>query len=118
MTRVGLRVLVVEDEAMVSMWIEDTLALMGCEVVATASRLDAAMDKARTTTPDVALLDVNLAGQVSYPVAELLRARGIPFVFATGYGTSGRPAGLENALVLTKPFQMEQLAEALRAVRG
>ena len=114
----GLRVLVVEDEALISMLLEDFLADMGCEVVATAARLDDAMAKARTLALDAALLDVNLAGQVSYPVAGVLQSRGIPFAFSTGYGTAGLPDGLEGAPVLAKPFQQEQLAEVLRRMRG
>ena len=113
----GLRVLVVEDEATISMWMEDVLDELGCKVVATASRLDVAMEKARTVEVDVALLDVNLVGQVSYPVAEILRARNIPFVFATGYGSAGLPAGLEDTPVLSKPFLRDQLAAALRVGR-
>ena len=109
----GLRVLVVEDEAMISMWVEEILGDLGCEVLATASRLDDAMAKARALEVDLALLDVNLAGQLSYPVAEILQARRIPFVFATGYGAAGLPAALQEAQVLSKPFQQDQLAAAL-----
>ncbi len=114
----GMRVMVVEDEALLAMWVEDILGEMGCEVVATASRLDDAMDKARALAMDVALLDVNLAGQLSYPVAEILQARGIPFVFATGYGAAGLPNGLQDVPMLPKPFQQDRLAEALRRARA
>ncbi len=109
----GLRVLVVEDEALVSMLIEDFLEELGCEVVGVASRLEDAMENARTLELDVAVLDVNLAGRLSYPVAQTLRARGVPVVFATGYGTEGLPAELQQAAVLSKPFRQEQLAKAL-----
>ena len=109
----GLRVLIVEDEALVSMLIEDFLEELGCEVVGVASRLEDAMDNARTLALDVAVLDVNLAGRLSYPVAQELRARGVPMVFATGYGTEGLPAELQQIAVLSKPFQQEQLAKAL-----
>lgn len=114
----GTRVLVVEDEALISMLVEEYLEDLGCEVVATAARLNEALEKARLLTFDVALLDVNLAGQVSYPVADTLRSRGIPFVFATGYGTAGLPDGLVGTLVLSKPFQQAQLAAALQAAKG
>lgn len=113
----GLRVLVVEDGALVSMMIEDILEVLGCEVVATASRLDDAITKAQALAVDMAVLDVNLAGQVSYPVADILRARHIPFVFATGYGMAGLPTELQDAPVLSKPFREDQLAEALRMAR-
>lgn len=118
MIRAGLRVMVVEDEALLAMWVEDVLEEMGCKVVAIASRLEDAMDKARGLAMDVALLDVNLAGQLSYPVAEILRARSIPFVFATGYGVAGLPNGLQDVPMLPKPFQPDQLAEALRRARA
>ena len=109
----GLRILVVEDEAVVSMLIEDFLEELGCEVVAMASRLEDAMENARTLELDAAVLDVNLAGRLSYPVAQALRARGVPVVFATGYGTEGLPVELQQSAVLSKPFRQEQLAKAL-----
>ena len=113
MTLVGTRVLVIEDEALVSMLIEDFLAELGCDVVATASRLEDALAKAGEVVVDVALLDVNLAGQASYAVADVLRARHIPLVFATGYGASGVPGPLADVPVLSKPFQRHKLATAL-----
>ena len=109
----GLRVLVVEDEALVSMLIEDYLEELGCEVVGVASRFEDAMENARTLELDVAVLDVNLAGHLSYPVAQTLLARGVKVVFATGYGTQGLPPELQQAAVLSKPFRQEQLAKAL-----
>lgn len=114
----GLRVMVVEDEALLAMWLEDVLEEMGCEVVATASRLEDAMDKAQALAMDVALLDVNLAGQLSYPVAKILRARSIPFVFASGYGAAGLPNELQDVPMLPKPFQPDQLADALRRAQA
>ncbi len=113
----GTRVLVVEDEAMVAMMLEDFLEELGCVVVATASRLEEALTQAAGLAVDVAVLDVNLAGKLSYPVAELLRTRGIPFLFATGYGVAGLPARLSGAPVLAKPFLMGQLAAALDAAK-
>lgn len=114
----GMRVLVVEDEALVSMMLEEFLDELGCDVVATAARLEDALVKAATLMLDVAVLDVNLAGVVSYPVAEALRARGVPFVFSTGYGAGGLPDAMRDAPVLSKPYRQEQLAEALVAARG
>ena len=110
--------LVVEDEAIIAMMLEDYLAELGYEVIAVASRLEEALEKARSVAADVAVLDVNLAGKVSYPVAEVLRARTIPFIFATGYGTAGLPDRLNGAFVLGKPFMIGQLANALNAVTG
>lgn len=114
----GTRVLVVEDEALVSMLVEAYLDELGCEVVGVAPRLEDALEKARTLALDAAVLDVNLAGRLSYPVAELLRSRGVPFVFATGYGMAGLPEALRGMPVLAKPFRQDQLAAALCASRG
>jgi CheY-like chemotaxis protein len=118
MTLAGMRVLVVEDESVLSMLIEMQLENLGCRVVGSASRLAEAMEKASTLDVDIGLLDVNLAGEMSYPVAAMLRARNVPVVFATGYGVAGRPAELHDVPVLTKPFLEEQLADALRAVKA
>lgn len=113
----GVRVLVVEDEAMVSMLVEEFLEELGCEVTGIASRLDEALEKAGSLTLDLALLDVNLAGRLSYPVADLLLARGIPVVFVTGYGAAALPEALHGVPVLSKPFRRNQLAAALQAAR-
>jgi CheY-like chemotaxis protein len=118
MTLQSLKVLVVEDEALVSMVIEEFLSELGCEVVATAAHVDVALAMANTLDIDVAMLDVNLAGTVSYPVALALRARAIPFFFATSYGLTGLPHDLNGVAVLDKPFGLEQLSDVLhRATR-
>lgn len=110
----GRRVLVVEDESRIAMLIRDTLEDMGCEVVATAARFEDALQKATSLPFDVALLDVNLDGQPSYPIAQALADRGRAFVFATGYDTSNVPQALHNAPVLQKPFMRRDLERALR----
>ncbi|HXS73411.1 MAG TPA: response regulator [Rhodanobacteraceae bacterium] len=110
----GRRVLVVEDEARIAMLIRDTLEDMGCEVVAIATRFDDALQKACSLPFDVALLDVNLDGEPSYPIAAALAERGRAFVFATGYGASNVPAALNKAPVLQKPFLRRDLERALR----
>lgn len=86
---VGTRVLVVEDESLLSMLIEMHLDDLGCTVAGSASCLQEALEKARILDVDIGLLDVNLAGEMSYPVASVLRARNVPVVFATGYGLAG-----------------------------
>lgn len=117
----GLRILVVEDEWFLAILVEEYLINLGCEVVASAARLEDALEKARTLSFDIALLDVNLAGRFSYPVAEVLRERDVPFVFVTGYGLSALPGELPGALrdtpVLAKPFVQDELAKALQAAR-
>ncbi len=114
--RPGLRVLVAEDEALVSMLIEDMLADMGAVVVGPAANLDEAMALAIGDGIDIALLDVNLAGKPIFPIADVLRERGVPFIFASGYGEAGIIDGHRGATVLQKPFREADLARALQAV--
>ncbi len=109
----GLRVLVVEDEMMVSMLIEDMLDDLGCKVVGPASRLDEAMTLAGEAELDCAVLDVNLGGQSIFPLADFLRAKGAPFAFATGYGDAGLRDVDKGSPVLQKPFRETDLARVL-----
>jgi len=109
----GLRVLVVEDEMMVSMLIEDMLTDLGCTVVGPASRLDEAIALANENGLDCAVLDVNLGGQPIFPLADLLRERGRPFAFATGYGDAGLRDVDRGSPVLQKPFREGDLARVL-----
>ena len=113
---VAKRILVVEDEMMIAMMLEDMLSEMGHEVVGVAPNLKIALVLAAQEQFDVAILDINLAGERSFPVARLLRERGLPFLFATGYGTLGLDASFREAVTLKKPFQMEELALAIEAV--
>ena len=108
-----LRVLVVEDEILVAMLIEDMLADLGFEVLGPAMRLDAALKMALDESFDVAVLDVNLANEQSFPVAQLLQERGIPFLFATGYGLRGLDERFKEVTTLQKPFEPDQLANAI-----
>jgi CheY-like chemotaxis protein len=111
-----LRVLLVEDEMMVAMLLEDMLTELGHSVVGLASRADEAAKRAGTADFDLAILDLNLNGQESYPVARVLRERGVPFVFATGYGEGKAPAEFAGVPTLSKPFvsdQMQRLLDAL-----
>jgi CheY-like chemotaxis protein len=114
----GRRVLVVEDESMVSMLLEDFLADLGYVVVAVASRLNEALEKASSLTFDVAILDVNLNGKQTFPVAEALRASGRAIVFATGYGETTVPLEFRSVPILQKPFQQHDLERALRMAVG
>lgn len=114
----GLRVLVVEDEMMVSMLIEDMLADMGCKVVGPASRLEEAVELAGASEIDCAVLDVNLGGQPIFPLADILRAKGAPFAFATGYGDAGLRDVDKGTPVLQKPFRESDLARVLNELRA
>ena len=113
-----LRILIVEDEMLVAMNIEAMLLDLGHEVAGLASRLEPALSLAREAAFDVAMLDVNLAGEASFPVADALRERGIPFLFATGYGINGIAEDYRTAPVLQKPFRARDLEEALRATQA
>ena len=111
----GLRVLIIEDESMVAMLMEDMLHDIGCTVVGMVARFDDALKQA-TTGPafDVALLDVNLNGKQTFPIAEVLAARGARFIFATGYGEAILPQSLQGGPILQKPFEQEALERALQ----
>jgi CheY-like chemotaxis protein len=108
-----LRFLVVEDEALVSMLIEDMLTDLGHEVAAVESRIQDACEVAGTAEFDVAILDVNLDGQPSFPVAEILRDRGIPFAFATGYGAKGLDGNFADVPTIAKPFVAADLEKLI-----
>jgi CheY-like chemotaxis protein len=109
-----LRILIVEDEMLVAMNIEDMLLDLGHEVAGLAGRLEPALALAQEANFDAAMLDVNLAGQPSFPVAEVLHERGIPFLFATGYGIKGIEEEYRSFPVLQKPFRAGDLAKVLQ----
>ncbi len=116
----GLRVLVVEDETLVAMLLEDMLGDLGCEVAGTVGRVPQAVELVRDPTQvfDVAILDVNVAGESITPVAQALSERPVPFVFATGYGESGVPEAFRGRPVLQKPFGMADVEARLREASG
>ncbi|TDK39085.1 response regulator [Rhizobium deserti] len=108
-----LRILVVEDEMTIALLIEDMLSELGHEVVDLAMRLPQAVELAQRADFDLAILDVNLDGRKSFPVADILLERGIPFAFATGYGAAGIEPAYTGRPVLTKPFLMDDLETAI-----
>lgn len=107
----GLRLLVVEDDAMLAMALDLTLSNLGCDVVGVASSLGEAVPLACEAAIDGAILDVNLAGEKVYPVADILAARKIPFVFTTGYGRACLRDRDRARPVLQKPYDPEALAK-------
>jgi DNA-binding response OmpR family regulator len=111
-----IKVLLVEDEGLVALMIEDILEDLGYEVVASVPSLDRARAVASVAEIDFAILDVNLAGEQSFPAARILRERGVPFLFSTGYGTAGIPSEFQECPVLSKPFSASALAHAISLV--
>jgi DNA-binding response OmpR family regulator len=107
----GVRVLLVEDEYLVASLIEEMLEIAGCIVTGPIPRLAQAVDAADREACDAAVLDVNLAGERIYPVADILSRRNIPFVFVTGYGVL--PGEYANRPRLCKPFKMADLLGTL-----
>lgn len=105
------RVLIVEDEIIVALFLEDALEEFGYRVAGVVSHLDDAM--ARETDYDIALLDVHINGRNVFDFADQLAQRGIPFVFATGYGERGIPERHRASPVLQKPFQPADLKRLL-----
>lgn len=99
-----LRVLVVEDESLVAMFLEDVLEDLGHQMLGPFSRVDAALAAAQSEDFDVAILDVNVNGQAIFPVAEAIAAREIPFIFSTGYGQKSLPEEYRSRPTLDKPF--------------
>ena len=100
----GMRVLVVEDTLLIAEVIADELRDQGCSVIGPASRLQQGLALAADERLDGALLDVNLAGELCFPIADALTERGVPFAFLTGYGDAAIPVGYRDTPRLTKPF--------------
>jgi len=115
----GKRVFVVEDESMIRMLLEGMLTDLGHTVAAEAGGIDEAVALAKKETFDVAVLDVNLNGHPVTPVVEILVERGVPFIFASGYGQRGVPEVYRAIPTLQKPFQADALARAIEtAIAG
>ena len=114
----GIRIFLVEDEAIIAMMAEDMLEELGCDIVATATALPEALKVVETIPFDLALLDINLNGVDSSPVAETLRAQGRPFIFTTGYGSAGRAPAYSDVPLVTKPYRSTDLADAIRRALG
>jgi CheY-like chemotaxis protein len=114
------RLLLVEDEMMVAMMVEDLLDDLGYVVVEVAGTLSRGL--ALVADPNLALdgaiLDVNLGGDKVYPIAEALTAKGIPFIFATGYGIAGIAEPFSHVPALTKPYDPHVLEQTLDALFG
>jgi CheY-like chemotaxis protein len=110
------RILVVEDEMLIGMLLEDMLTDMGHEVAAVVPRLKDALAAVERESFDLAVLDVHLHGESAFPVADALIAKGVPFIFATGYGERGLPENYRGRPVLQKPFARDDLDRLLRTI--
>src|ERR1700743_484336 len=106
----GCSVFLVEDEVMIRMMVADMLEELGYRVSAEAGEINEAIKLAQSAEFDIAILDVNVNGKVISPVAEMMKARNRPFIFSTGYGSSGLPEQYRDRPALQKPFQLETLA--------
>uniref|UniRef100_UPI0035CC0A05 response regulator n=1 Tax=uncultured Sphingomonas sp. TaxID=158754 RepID=UPI0035CC0A05 len=109
----GRRLLIVEDEMLVLMQIEMTLQELGCSEICACANITQALELLASHPFDAAIVDVNLSGEKSYPVADALAQLGIPFVFSTGYSDHGDRADLEDRPVLRKPYTRAALVRVL-----
>jgi DNA-binding response OmpR family regulator len=100
------------------MMVVDMLEELGHTVAWEAGRIDQALQLAQSTDFDIAILDVNLDGKAVTPVAELISERGLPIIFATGYGAAGLPEEFKDRPALQKPFEFNALAAAINSVRS
>jgi CheY-like chemotaxis protein len=98
---------------MIVMLAKSMLETIGCEVVGVPGRVKDALSKVDTAPFDVAMLDVNLAGVLSYPVAAALKSRGKQFMFTTSYGVAALPPDMQSIMLLSKPYVVSQLRDAL-----
>jgi CheY-like chemotaxis protein len=114
----GRRILIVEDEMLVALVLQDMLVDLGCVVIGPSTTVDEALSQIEKQIPDAAVLDVNLNGQMSYPVADALLARRAPFVFSTGYSSNRLQEGYRTCPALQKPYHMTELRDALARVMG
>ena len=108
-----LSIFVVEDEALIRMMIVEMLEELGHRVIAEAGNIHEAESLARDTGFDLAVFDINVGGVPISPIAEIVAARGLPFIFVSGYGPEGRPLLFNDRPVLCKPFMIEQFGEMI-----
>lgn len=111
-----MRVLIVEDEPMLALELENELMGVGCEVAGIATSVEQGIRKVQELVIDVAVVDLNLNGKSSVPVASALRARQIPFVFVSGYRPEALPLGYEDVELLAKPLDTDKLIRGLGKV--
>lgn len=114
-TRPASKILIVEDEFLIALHLADLLVEMGYRIAGPVDNLDEAIVFARDEEIDFAILDINLAGTRSFPVADVLKQRGIPFLFESGYGSDGLVDGYRHITTLAKPYAPQELERAIAA---
>jgi two-component SAPR family response regulator len=112
-----LRFMILDDEAIIALDLAGMLQDLGHTVVSMANRVAGGMEFAKHGDLDMAILDINVHGVTSFPLATVLQDRGVPFIFASGYGESGLIDGFRDALVLTKPYGMDDLTQVVAKAR-
>jgi DNA-binding response OmpR family regulator len=112
----GLSVLIVEDEELIADMLVEVLQDEGFRVVGPAARVGDALALVERDPPDVAVLDVSLGQERSFPIARMLAERGIPFVFMTGYSDGGMPPEFRDRPVMTKPVKLQLLTDRVRSL--
>ena len=111
----GMSIFLVEDEALIRMMLVEMLEDLGHRVVAEAGSVRQAEPLARSSVFDLAIFDINIGGFNISPIAEIVAARGLPFVFVSGYGPEGTPVLFKDKPVLRKPFLIEHFADMIDA---
>ena len=113
-----LRFMILDDEVIIALDLAGMLQDLGHSVVSMATRVAGAMEFARHGNLDMAILDINVHGVVSFPLAAVLQTRGVPIIFASGYGERGLIDGFRDALVLTKPYGVGDLSRVVAKARA
>jgi CheY-like chemotaxis protein len=113
-----VRILVVEDEYLLADDLADALTALGAQVIGPVGVLAEAMALAQAVPIDGAILDINLRGEMVFPLADMLAAKGVPHVFATGYGQESLPEGYQGVPTISKPVNAQALQPLLAAARA
>lgn len=112
----GRRILLVEDEYFIADDLRRALCGYGASVIGPVPDLATGLDLARTEELDAAVLDVNLGGEMSYPIADQLGERGVPFLFTSGYDTATLSRAYCSVMLIEKPFDVETVMAALTEI--
>ena len=112
----GASIFLVEDEGLIRLMLADMIEELGHRVVAEAGNIEVGQALAETAIFDLAILDINIAGRIISPVAEIVHRRGLPFVFVSGYGPEGRPKAFSGQPMLQKPVSTLRLRETINSI--